>query len=227
MVRTYLVIGSSSEIGALVCAKLECLENRVIRIDARGGDIKADFTTPSGRFELAEKVTEFTDGNIDSIIFTSVTHLNKPVAISNNYFGITQFIEALNDELKKSSLPRVSILNYFDQTSEISEELLSAILHSNEKKALKIAQQILETTPSLAYQNYATSQKAIQKWVTESAQKRFQRKKKILINAVTFDQAVNLSEVADLLIWLASPTNQNHSGEILNTNALLELSTAL
>lgn len=227
MVRTYLVTGSNSEVGTLVCAKLKCLENRVVRIDAHGGDINADLSNASGRLELAERTIELTGGAIDAIISTSNTNLNKPVAISNNFFGVTQVIEALNDELKKSYSPRIAILNYYDNTKSFSSELLESILHATEKKALKIAQQILETNPDLAFQNYVTSQMALQAWVHETAQKKFLRKQKILVNSVTSNETASAGEIADLLIWLASPANQTHNGEVFNANALIELSPAL
>jgi hypothetical protein len=226
-VRTYLVTGSNSEVGALVCAKLKCTENRVVRVDAHGGDINADLSTAPGRLELAERAIELTGGQVDAIITTSNTNVNKPVAISNNFYGITQLIEALNDELRKSSTPRVAILNFYDETKSISTELLESILHATEKKALKIAQQILETTPDLAQQNYVTSQKALQSWVYETGQKKFLRKRKIFVNSVTANKTASASEIAELLIWLASPANQTHNGEVFNANALIELSPAL
>ena len=45
----------------------------------------------------------------------------------------------------------------------------------------------------------------------------------ILINSVTSDDTKTNDEIAELLVWLASPANQTHTGEILSTNALAEL----
>lgn len=224
MVRTYLVTGSSSEVGALVCTKLLKLGNRVIRIDAHGGDINCDFSTPSGRLEAAEKVLELTGGQIDAIISTADTHVNKPIAISNNFYGITQFINALIDELKRSPKPRISILNLSASSDEVSSELINAILHSTEKKSLKLAQQILELTPNLAFQNYTSSQKALREWVVVSAKKGYLRRKHILLNAVSNDSKMSANDIANLLIWLAGTENKSHTGEVFTRQSLAELS---
>jgi NAD(P)-dependent dehydrogenase (short-subunit alcohol dehydrogenase family) len=203
------------------------LGERVISIDAHGGDINVDFSTAAGRLEAIEKVMDLHCPSIDAIISTTKTLAKKPIAIATNFYGITQFIEGLYDELKRSSSPRISILNYYEKSEETSAELLDAILHSGEKKALKLAQQLLEISPDLAYQQYTSSQKALMIWVQDVAHKRHWKRPGILINAVTAGNTVPIAKVAELLVWLASPANQSHSGEVFNANALVELSPAL
>lgn len=227
MVRTFLVIGSNSAVGSAVVTRIQKLGERVISIDAHGGDINVDFSTAAGRLEAIEKVMDLHCPSIDAIISTTKTLAKKPIAIATNFYGITQFIEGLYDELKRSSSPRISILNYYEKSEETSAELLDAILHSGEKKALKLAQQLLEISPDLAYQQYTSSQKALMIWVQDVAHKRHWKRPGILINAVTADNTVPIAKVAELLVWLASPANQSHSGEVFNANALVELSPAL
>ncbi len=224
--RNYLVIGSNSPVGSAVVSRIQNLGEKVIRIDAHGGDINVDFSNAAGRLEAIEKVLEFGSLPIDAIISTTKTTANKPLAIATNFYGITQFIEGLYDELKQSSAPRISILNYYQTCDEASEILLDAILHSGESKSLKLAQHILELTPDLAHQNYTSSQKALQLWVQETAHKRHWRKPGILMNSVTADNTVAPTVIAELLYWLASNANQTHTGEVFNANALVELKPA-
>jgi hypothetical protein len=221
--RTYLVLGSNSAVGMAVVLRLKKLGEQVIRIDAHGADINVDFSTAARRLEAIEKVMELDHLQIDAIISTLKTKANKPVAIATNFFGITQFIEGLYDELKKSLSPRISILNYYDNTEDTSDPLLAAIMNSGERKSLKLAQQILETNPDLAYENYTSSQKALQLWVQEIAHLKHWVLPGILINSVTADDTKTNDEIAELLVWLASPANQTHSGEILTTKALAKL----
>jgi len=223
VIRTYLVLGSNSAVGLAVVLRLQNLGEQVIRIDASAADINVDFSTAAGRLEAIEKVLELNVLQVDAIISTLKTTANKPVAIATNFFGITQFIEGLYDELKKSLSPRISILNYYDQNEDTSDPLLNAILNSGERKSLKLAQQILETNPRFAYRNYTSSQKALQLWVQEIAHLKHWVLPGILINSVTADDTKTNDEIAELLVWLASPANQTHTGEILTTKALAEL----
>jgi hypothetical protein len=221
--RTYLVLGSNSAVGMAVVLRLKKLGEQVIRIDAHGADINVDFSTAAGRLEAIEKVMELDHLQIDAIISTLKTKANKPVAIATNFFGITQFIEGLYDELKKSLSPRISILNYYDNTEDTSDPLLAAIMNSGERKSLKLAQQILETNPDLAYENYTSSQKALQLWVQEIAHLKHWVLPSILINSVTADDAATNEDIAELLVWLSSTANKTHTGEVLNPRALLDL----
>ncbi len=224
--RKYLVIGSSSTVGSAVVSHIQNIGGKVIRIDAHGGDINVDFSTTAGRLEAIEKVLEFDTSPIDGIISTIKTSANKPISISMNFFGITQFIEGLYDELKKSDSPRICILNYYESCDETSAELVESMLHSNEKKSLKIAQQILELTPALAYQTYTSSQMALKLWVQEVALKWHWKRRGILINTVNADHSSAPTKLAELLVWLASPANQTHTGEVFSEDQVPLASTA-
>ncbi len=226
VVRTFVVIGSNTAVGQAVVSHVSQQGGNVISIDSQNADVNLDFSTTTGRLEAIEKVMEQKSCTIDAIISTANIVANKPIAISANFFGITQFIEGMHDELKRAVTPRVSILNYFDYSQATSSELVEAILHSKEKKALKLAQQILDSNPDLAYKLHASSQKALWFWVQDVAKKRHWRRPGILINAVTADSSVSVEEVAEFLIWLASPKNQTHSGEVFEARAQLQFSSA-
>ena len=223
MKRTHLVIGSCSDVGEATVARIRNQGNQVIRIDARGGDINVDFSTTAGRLEAIEKVIEITSGEIDAIISTIYTDAKKPVALAANYFGITQFLEGLYDEIRKGSFPRISILNYYDESDVYSKELVDLMLHQGEKKTLDVAQKILENSPELSFQNYTSSQKALQLWVKEMAHKVHWADSGILMNIVTADKTIDPIDVAELLVWLASAENQSHTGEVFKAQSLTEL----
>ncbi len=221
--RSILVIGSSSAIGNAVVAQIRANGDIALGVDTHGCDITVDFSNTTGRLEGIESVLEKTGNRIDAVISVNNTTAKKPVAISANFFGITQFIEGLYDELKDGISPRISILNYYDECDEISLDLVNAMLHSGEKFSLKLAQQLTEQFPDLAGQNYSSSQKALQIWVREMALKSHWKLAGILMNTVTADKTVLVEDVADILVWLASGTNTSHTGEVFSAKDLTML----
>ena len=221
--RSILVIGSSSAIGNAVVARIRANGDLAFGVDTHGCDITVDFSTTAGRLEGIESVLEKTSSRIDAIISVSNTNAKKPVAISANFFGITQFIEGLYEELKDGISPRISILNYYDECDEISKDLVNGMLHSGERISLMLAQQLTEQFPELAGQNYSSSQKALQIWVQDMAQKSHWKLAGILMNTVTADKTVSSEDVADLLVWLASSANTSHTGEVFNAKDLAKL----
>lgn len=222
MVRKILVLGSSSEIGSLVVRKLRAQRDTVISIDAHGGDISVDFSNAAGRLEAIEKVIEVCTVPIDAIISTFKSSANKPLAISTNYFGITQFIEGLYQEITSSRAPRISILNFSTDDDKTSDELINIMINSGEKNALKFAHGLLESTPSFGNTNFASSQMALQIWVQSAANESHWKNPGVLINSVTDIKESSANEIAEALIWLASPKNKSLTGKVLSVETVVD-----
>ena len=219
--RKILVLGSSSEIGSLVVRKLVAQGATVISIDAHGGDINIDFSNAAGRLEAIENVIDICPTQIDAIISTFKTSTTKPLAISSNFFGITQFIEGLYDEIKNSPKPRICILNFCHEIDNNSSELIEVMMKLGEKQALKFAQNAMLPNLDSNKNNFESSQKAIQLWVQTAANKSHWIIPKVLINTVTFDEYSTKDEIAEALIWLASDKNENTSGQVLGAKTVL------
>lgn len=210
------MVGSNSEIGSAVVKKLLAAGHQVIQIDTHDADINVDFSNTSARLEAIERVTENCSDAIDAIISTIKMPANKPQTISSNYFGITQFIEGLSDELNRSSAPRVCILNYYQTSDQTSPDLINLILNSGEKVSLRYAQEVLERSPKLAEVNFASSQKALQMWVQAVANEKHWKTSAVLINTVTSDNRTSINDTAELLIWLSGPMNKTFTGQVFD-----------
>ncbi len=222
MLRTYLVVGNPSEIREAIVAQIHSFGDRVLLIDTCSGDVALDFSNAESRLDVIEKVIQKTSGNFDAIISTNNINVNKPIAISANFYGITQFVEGLYDELKNAVSPRISILNFFAETEKYSSNLVESILEKDERSTLRLAQELVEQSSEFSKLIYPSSQMAIQHWIRQTGNSPHWAQSSILINAVTPDSAHEPNKVAELLVWLASPANQIYSGEIWKTNHILE-----
>ncbi len=216
--RTYLVVGACSEIRDAVVTRIQKLGDVAFLIDTCGGDVLLDFSTTESRLKVIEGVLKATSGRFDAIISTNNITANKPIAISTNFFGITQFIEGLYEEIADGSSPRICILNFYDEASEYSIDLVELMLHSDEKTTLRLAQELIDETSVLPPDFYASSQKAINEWVQQVAHKLHWRQPGILINTVAVDTPYVVEDLAELIVWIASPLNRTYSGQILQAH---------
>lgn len=113
--RTYVVTGSASGIGAATKARLEADGHRVIGIDRHNADITADLGIRSGRCDALAGVRDRTDGVIDG--FAAVAGLSpsadRPpsVMVSVNYFGAVELLEGLRPLLAAAHHPAAVLIS--------------------------------------------------------------------------------------------------------------------
>ena len=124
MARTYVITGAASGIGLATRGMLEKSGHRVIGVDLNNTDVSADLSTAAGRKDAATKAVELAGGTVDAVI--ACAGLAHPIAktVSVNYFGVTEFLNAMQPALAKSSAPRVAI------TSSMASQPPS-VLHSS------------------------------------------------------------------------------------------------
>jgi NAD(P)-dependent dehydrogenase (short-subunit alcohol dehydrogenase family) len=97
--RTVVVTGSASGIGAATAARLRDEGHRVIGVDIRDAEVVADLGTPRGRRDAVERVSEVAGGAIDGLVtcagLPGLSDRPGGVLVSVNYFGTVTLLEGL------------------------------------------------------------------------------------------------------------------------------------
>lgn len=242
MVRTYVVTGSASGIGAATAKILKAAGNKVIGVDLSSSEVNADLSTASGRTSAANSVIELSGGVIDAVI--ACAGIAAPIAktVSVNYFGVTEFVSALNPALSKSASPRVVVTSSMASLLPISEELVAALVKDDESAALNIAQNLVSAGGGAEQLIYGSTKRALCRWVRRESIKVNWAGAGIALNAVgpgivktpmvadmiatqegrdalakivpmPLNGYLEPEGVAALLIWLTSPENTHTTGQ--------------
>lgn len=107
--RTVVVTGSASGMGAATKARLEATGQRVIGVDIQDADVVVDLGTSKGRKDAIAGIGERADGAIDGLVtWAGVAGLpGRPgsLLVSVNYFGTTALLEGLRPLLAGGDRP--------------------------------------------------------------------------------------------------------------------------
>jgi NAD(P)-dependent dehydrogenase (short-subunit alcohol dehydrogenase family) len=101
-VRTAVITGSASGLGAAIRRRLEAQGDRVIGVDLRGQEIDADLGTDDGRREAVAAAVDRADGRVDvAVACAGLGPHVRPIAtiVSVNFFGAVQVLEGLRPAL--------------------------------------------------------------------------------------------------------------------------------
>jgi len=137
------VSGSASGIGAAVRARLEKQGDRVIGVDLRDAEVKADLSTPAGRRQAIRGVLEASGGALDRLVLAAGlgAHVDdlKQVA-SVNYFGAVELLDGLRGALDgRADAAVVVVCSNSAQMAPFDEHpLVLALLEGDEAKAHEI-----------------------------------------------------------------------------------------
>ncbi|MEU9337323.1 SDR family oxidoreductase [Streptomyces sp. NPDC048290] len=159
--RTYVVTGSASGIGLATRAHLEAQGHRVIGADLRDAEVIADLGTQDGRRALIEGVTEHSGGRIDAILAVAGVDIAGPPTAAINYYGALATMDGLRPLLKGSPAPRVVAVSSITSVHPFDQELLDLLLDGKEEDALARAAE--------APQVYATTKRALSRWIRRQA----------------------------------------------------------
>lgn len=168
MTRTYVITGAGSGIGKTTAGILSSRGDRVIGVDLRGAEVIADLSTGEGRRAAATEASRLADGVVDAVIACAGLALPKVVTAQVNYFGMTEFLEAIRPSLLGSAAPRVALVSSMASLQPVAEPLVDALLADDEETATTIAEQ-LESDPRLGSLIYSSSKRAISRWVRREA----------------------------------------------------------
>lgn len=240
--RTYVVTGAASGIGAATAALLRARGHRVIGIDIRNADIIADLSTADGRDTLAGAVDQASGGRIDAVIAVAGVAAPAPVTITVNYFGAIATLERLRPLLVHSDAPRAAIVSSFSTLQTTDDDVVEACLQGDEAAAVSAAETAVARDGGQTL--YASSKRAISRWVRRAAISPEWAEAGVPLNAVgpgivispmtqpmldNPEQRDALLQMvpmplhgpsepaapAELLTWLTSPANTHVTGQVI------------
>ncbi|MGL6069916.1 SDR family oxidoreductase [Craterilacuibacter sp.] len=102
--KTIVITGSGSGIGAATAQHFRDAGERVIGIDLKDADIAADLSSAAGRDKAISEVLQRSNGCVDSLICCAGLGGNHPgeLVASVNYFGVTALLDGLFEALRAS-----------------------------------------------------------------------------------------------------------------------------
>lgn len=163
--RTYVITGGTTGIGAAVRTQLLEQGHEVFNIDYKGGDFLADLSTRQGRDAAIQAVYEKYPDGIDVLICNAgVGPTAPPKAIfALNFFASVQLAEGLRPLLKKKKGNCVvtssnSITNMTVRMDWV--DMLSNVM--DEDRIMEFADTI---SPKLTPSCYSSSKRALARWV--------------------------------------------------------------
>lgn len=159
--RTYVITGSASGIGAATQQLLQSRGHRVIGADLHDADVIADLATDQGRGHLVDEVKRLSGGTIDAVLAVAGVDIAGPPTIAINYYGAIATLVGLRPVLAGSPAPRAVAVSSITSVHPFDQQLLDAMLDGSEEQALTRAQS--------ADYAYATSKRALSRWIRRNA----------------------------------------------------------
>ena len=111
--KTFVVSGAASGIGAATTALLRTQGDRVITVDLHDADVVADLSTPAGRaVALAgvEQLTEVVDGLVPCAGIAGASGVDSALVVSVNFFGAVALVRGLRSRLAAAGGASVVLL---------------------------------------------------------------------------------------------------------------------
>jgi NAD(P)-dependent dehydrogenase (short-subunit alcohol dehydrogenase family) len=167
--RTIVVTGSASGMGAATKARLEADGQRVVGVDLRDADVVADLGTPEGRQAAIDGVTAAVDGSIDGLVtwagVPGMTQRPGSLLVSVNYFGTIALLEGLRPLLAAGDRPAAVAISSNSTTCQpgVPMDVVDACLAGDEAAARAVG----DAASSLA--SYPATKTAVARWVRRHA----------------------------------------------------------
>jgi NAD(P)-dependent dehydrogenase (short-subunit alcohol dehydrogenase family) len=167
--RTVVVTGSASGMGAATRARLEAAGERVIGVDLRDADVISDLGTPEGRRAAIAAVFEQAGDSIDGLVtwagLPGLTDRPGSLLASVNYFGSVSLLEGLRPLLAAGDRPSAVAISSNSTTVQpaVPMDVVRLCLEGDEDGARTAA----DAASSLA--SYPATKTAIAWWVRRHA----------------------------------------------------------
>lgn len=237
MARTYVVTGAASGIGKKTAELLAAQGHKVIGVDLWKTDVNVDLSKPEGRGALAGQVGAIAGPSIDALIVCAGVARDEPITLAVNFFGAVATMQALRPLLAKGTDPRVAVISSVAATFPLDDQIVEVALSGDEAAALKTAE-------GKGGAIYGSSKAALARWVRRNSIKDEWAGAGILMNMVgpgivqtpmtqaLIDDKATMEglkqmmptpqgriaqpvDVANVLIFLASPQNSHMVGQMM------------
>jgi len=168
-VRTIVLTGSASGMGAATRARLEDDGQRVIGIDLRDAEVIADLGTAAGRHAAVDEVGERTGGTVDGLVtwagLPGLTNSAGSVLVSVNYFGAVALLDGLRPMLANGTRPAAVAISSNSTTCQpgVPMDVVERCLAGDEDSARAAAD------AAGAVATYPATKLAIARWVRRQA----------------------------------------------------------
>ena len=142
--RTTVITGSGSGLGAAIRSRLEAAGERVIGVDLRGQEIDADLSTSAGRSAAMNEVLEASEGSIDGLVVCAGLgpHVQpRATIVSVNYYGAVEVLDGLRPALASGDRPAAVAIssNSIGMVPINDPALIDAMLGGTEADATALA----------------------------------------------------------------------------------------
>ncbi|MGH9227252.1 MAG: SDR family oxidoreductase [Acidimicrobiales bacterium] len=167
--RTIVVTGSASGIGAATKRRLEAGGDRVVGVDLRDAEVIADLSTVEGRRAAVDGVRALAGAVIDGLVtcagVAGLTDRPGSLVASVNYFGTVALLDALRPPLARGAQPAAVAISSNSTTIQpaVPVELTQRCLAGDEDGARALAD---EATALMAY---PATKLAVAWWVRRHA----------------------------------------------------------
>jgi len=167
--RTVVVTGSASGMGAATRARLEADGQRVIGVDLHDAEVIADLGALEGRQVAVARITELAQGAIDGLVtwagLPGLTGRAGSAVVSVNYFGTVALLEGLRPVLVRGDRPSAVAISSNSTTCQpgVPMDVVMRCLGGDEPGAREAA----DVASSLA--SYPATKTAIAWWVRRNA----------------------------------------------------------
>ena len=140
--KTFVITGAASGIGAATKAKLDSAGHRTISLDIHNADIVADLATAEGRQAAIEQVIASVE-TIDGLVCCAGLGVTAPSAemiVAVNYYGLMDLIHGLTEHLARQDGAAITVIGSFAATQQVHQpDALSLALIENDANAVSTA----------------------------------------------------------------------------------------
>jgi NAD(P)-dependent dehydrogenase (short-subunit alcohol dehydrogenase family) len=144
-VRTVVVTGSASGMGAATRSRLEADGHTVVGVDLRDADVVADLATPDGRRAAVDGIAARAGGVVDGLVtwagVPGLTETPGSLVASVNYFGTIALLEGVRPMLAAGTDAAAVAISSNSTTCQpgVPQALVDACLAGDEAAARAIA----------------------------------------------------------------------------------------